>query len=45
MPATPKALHAHESSKGKADETTALLKQIAEQQTKILEAIEKLASK
>jgi hypothetical protein len=45
MPATPKALDAHRKTAGQADETITLLKQIAAQQTKILEAIEKLAAK
>ena len=44
MPATPKALDAH-AKRGGTDETITLLKQIAAQQTKILEAIEKLAAK
>jgi hypothetical protein len=45
MPATPKALDAHSKTTGQANETIVLLKQIAAQQTKILEAIEKLAAK
>jgi hypothetical protein len=45
VPATPKALDAHGKRVSQTDETLTLLKQIAAQQTKILEAIEKLAAK
>ena len=45
MPATPKALHAHQNASNQPDETKALLLQIANQQKEILAALEKLAAK
>jgi hypothetical protein len=45
MPATPKALHAHRSSRDKDDEIAKLLQQIVEQQKQILATLEKLAAR
>jgi len=45
VPVTPKALDAHQKSSKEPDETKRLLHKIAEQQERILAALERLAGK
>ena len=45
MPATPKALHAHRTSRKADDTTTMLLQEIVQQLKQISAALEKLAAK
>jgi hypothetical protein len=45
MPATPKALHAHRSTRKSDDSTAMLLQEIVQQLKQISAALEKLAAK